>query len=221
MALVGQNIENGQRLTSPQPPGANRMFRAYFGDLRTGRLARLPFLGFLLLLSVLFVLYGLGTAFGVGLVEQVIRIDLSAAPGGLLEQIDGAALALPGPLLLVLVLVLVFGFAKTNLLAKRIRDMGLPGWWTLLVIALAGAGLGSAMHASGVPLHESYAIHGMISGLLALGLLLIPSGLFHPPGSRRPPCSALLTPTDPTGTDWLASREHHEPARDINPIGHF
>jgi len=150
------------------------MFRAYFGELHSGRLARLPFLGFLLLLSVLFVLYGLGIAFGIGLVEQVIRSDLSAAPGELLEQIDGTALALLGPLLLV------FGLAKTNLLAKRIRDMGLPGWWTLLVIALAGAGLGSAMHASGVPLHESYPIHGMISGLLTLGLLLIPSGLFHP-----------------------------------------
>ncbi|WP_295586290.1 DUF805 domain-containing protein [uncultured Lamprocystis sp.] len=150
------------------------MFRAYFGGLRTGRLGRLPFLGFLLLLSVLFVLYGLGIAFGVGLAEQLIRMDLSAAPGDLLEQIDVTALALLGPLFLV------FGFAKANLLAKRIRDMGLPGWWTLLVIALAAAGLGSAMHASDVPLRESYPIHAVISGLLSLGLLLIPSGLFHP-----------------------------------------
>jgi len=150
------------------------MFRAYFGDLRAGRLARLPFLGFLLLLSVLFVLYGLGIAFGIGLAEHLIRADRVPAPADLWQQLDVTALALLGPL------VLVFGFAKANLLAKRIRDMGLPGWRTLLVIAIAAAGLGYAMHASGVPLRESYPIHGAISGLLSLGLLLIPSGLFRP-----------------------------------------
>jgi uncharacterized membrane protein YhaH (DUF805 family) len=155
------------------------MFRAYFSDLRTGRLARLPFLGFLLLLSVLFVLYGLGIAFGAGLTEHLIRPDFLTAPADLLEQIDVATLALLGPL------VLVFGCAKANLLAKRIRDMGLPGWRTLLVIAIAAAGLGYAMHASGVPLRESLPIHRMIGGLLSLGLLLIPSGLFQP----RPPAA--------------------------------
>ncbi len=150
------------------------MFRAYFGGLRTGRLTRLPFLGFLLLLAILFVLFGLGIAFGVGLAEHLIRADRGPAAAELVAQIDVTTLALLGPL------VLVVGFAKANLLAKRIRDMGLSGWRTLLVIAIAVAGLSAVMHASGVPPRESVPIHGMISTLLALGLLLIPSGLFHP-----------------------------------------
>jgi hypothetical protein len=57
------------------------------------------------------------------------------------------------------------------------------------VIAIAAAGLGYAMHASGVPLRESFPIHGIISGLLALGLLLIPSELFQPgPTAPTHPC---------------------------------
>ena len=111
------------------------MFRTYFGDLRTGRLTRLPFLGYLLLLSVLFTLFGMGIA---------------------------------------------FGLAKWNLIAKRIRDMGLPGWWVLLIIVLADAALAWVMSASGEPLSRTYPIHAMISGLVTFGLLFIPSGLFRP-----------------------------------------
>ena len=50
------------------------MFRTYFGDLRTGRLARLPFLGYLLLLTVLFTLFGMGIAFGISALNPLTAI---------------------------------------------------------------------------------------------------------------------------------------------------
>ena len=148
------------------------MLRAYFGDFTTGRLTRLPFLGFLLLLSVLFVLYGLGIAFGLGAAEHLLRGDLPAAQADLLEHLGLPAIVLLG------LFVLAFALAKWNLIAKRIRDMGLPGWWVLLVIVLADAGLASAMHAGGESMGRALPIHGLIGVIISFGLLLIPSGLF-------------------------------------------
>lgn len=148
------------------------MFRVYFGDLHTGRLTRLPFLGYLLLLTVLFALFGLGIAFGIGMIEHLLRGDLPAAPGDLLKLLGLPMAALLG------LLVFAFGLAKWNLAAKRIRDMGLPGWWVLLIIVLADAALAGTMHASGESINRAVPIHGMISGVISLGLLLIPSGLF-------------------------------------------
>ena len=156
------------------------MFRTYFGDLRTGRLTRLPFLGYLLLLSVLFTLFGMGIAFGIGVAEYLIRGDLPAARDYLLEQVGLAAM------LSLALFVLAVAIAKWNLITKRIRDMGLPGWWVLLIIVLADAALAWVMSASGEPLSRTYPIHAMISGLVTFGLLFIPSGLFSPKAPPEP-----------------------------------
>lgn len=142
------------------------MLRAFFGGLIDGRLARLPFLGLWVLLWVLVFLYGAGIAFGIGVAEPLIFDGPAAARGVLLGHLGASALALLG------FGCLLFVLAQLNLLAKRIRDMGLPGWSVLLVMALLSAALAYTLPAGSAPLDPD------TQGLLILALLLIPSGLF-------------------------------------------
>ncbi|WP_295387241.1 DUF805 domain-containing protein [uncultured Thiodictyon sp.] len=146
------------------------MLHAFFGGLTQGRLTRLPFLGFWVLLWLLVALYGTGIAFGIGVAEPLI-FD---GPGAARDWLAGHF----GPPVLVLLGLcgLLFVLAQLNLLAKRIRDMGLPGWSVLLVIALLAAALRYTLPPGGGPLDPE------THGLLLLALLLIPSGLF----TRRP-----------------------------------
>jgi uncharacterized membrane protein YhaH (DUF805 family) len=106
------------------------MIKTFFGDIADGRLARLPYLGHWVLLSlaVLILLLGIGAAIGIG--EQLIGGDLQQAQAKLREW-----LTLPFFVLFGLVVAVLF-FAGANLTAKRIRDIGLPGWWSVLAIAL-------------------------------------------------------------------------------------
>lgn len=163
------------------------MFRAYFGDLSTGRLARLPFLGYLVLLSVLFVFYGLGIAFGIGVAEYLIRGDLPAAQVYLTEHVGLPVIILTG------FFILILGFAKLNLIAKRIRDMGLPGWWTLLGIYLAFGLVSFVLPSTDLLFNESNQVRGIIAGIITFGLILIPSGLFI----RIPPAFGKAASADP------------------------
>ncbi|WP_295440597.1 DUF805 domain-containing protein [uncultured Thiodictyon sp.] len=148
------------------------MFSAFFGGLRQGRLARLPFLGFWVLLWVLAVLYGVGIAFGIGLAEPLLFDGPTAAWGWLLGHFGPPVAALLG------LCCLLFVLAQLNLLVKRIRDMGLPGWPMLLGLALLAAALAYTLPAGRVSLDPD------THGLLILALLLIPSGLF---ARRAPP----------------------------------
>ena len=127
-----------------------------------------------------FALFGLGIAFGIGVAEYLIRGDLPAARVYLLEQVGLTATIALG------LFVLAVAIAKWNLIAKRIRDMSLPGWRVLLIVVLADAALASVMSASGEPLGRTYPIHAMIGGLVTFGLLFIPSGLFGPKAQPAP-----------------------------------
>ena len=142
------------------------VLRAFFGGLRQGRLARLPFLGFWVLLWLLLALYGTGIAFGIGVAEPLIFDGPGAARDWLLGHFGPPVLVLLG------LCGLLFVLAQLNLLAKRIRDMGLPGWSVLLVIALLAAALRYTLPPGGAPLDPE------THGLLLLALLLIPSGIF-------------------------------------------
>ncbi len=106
------------------------MIKTFFGDIADGRLARLPYLGHwvLLALAVLVLLFGIGTAIGVG--EQLVGGDLQQAQAKLREWFTVPFVVLFG------LAVAVLAFAGANLAAKRIRDVGLPGWWSVLAIAL-------------------------------------------------------------------------------------
>ena len=175
------------------------MFRAYFGDFTTGRLTRLPFLGYLLLLSVLFILYGLGIAFGLGVAEHLLRGDLSAAQGYLREHLGLPVITLLGPFLLA------FGLAKWNLVAKRIRDMGLPGWRVLLVIVLADAGLALAMYTSGESMNHVSLV------LWADQRHPLPRPAAHPQRVVCPPAASSRFPHPPS---------HCEPRRPRLALSH-
>lgn len=68
------------------------------------------------------------------------------------------------------IVMLLFSFAHMNLYAKRIRDIGLPGWWGVLVIILLSIALSllvSAQFSNGV------------GTLIWLALLLIPTDTFE------------------------------------------
>jgi uncharacterized membrane protein YhaH (DUF805 family) len=106
------------------------MIKTFFGDITDGRLARLPYLGhwLLLALAVLVLLFGIGAAIGVG--EHLIGGDLQQAQAKLREWFTVPFFVVFGLVAAVLL------FAGANLTAKRIRDIGLPGWWSVLAIAL-------------------------------------------------------------------------------------
>ncbi|MCG6898017.1 MAG: DUF805 domain-containing protein [Thiocapsa sp.] len=139
------------------------MIKTFFGDIADGRLARLPYLGHWVLLSlaVLVLLFGIGAAIGVG--EQLIGGDLQQAQAKLREWFT-----LPFFVLLGLVVAVVF-FAGANLTAKRIRDIGLPGWWSVLAIALlVGIVTGTV----------SEQVGSSVQLAIWLALVLVPSNVF-------------------------------------------
>ncbi len=183
------------------------MFRAYLGGLTSGRLGRLAFLGFWLLSWVLFALYGLGLAFAIGLTEPLLF------DGPLLDGAGAARDYLAahiGPLVLsaLALFMLLFLFAQFNLVAKRIRDMGLPGWTVLLVLALASGALAYVLPPGGALGRLENQANGGLNGLFVLALLLIPGGLF---GRKRRPApgedTASAGPGDPSAGTPPASVE--------------
>lgn len=60
-------------------------------------------------------------------------------------------------------------FAGANIMAKRIRDTGLPGWWMVLIIFLLAGGATTAGSEQG---------GGGLYTLVWIALLLIPTGVF-------------------------------------------
>jgi uncharacterized membrane protein YhaH (DUF805 family) len=180
-----------------------QMLRTYFGGLTNGRLARLPFLGFWVLLWVLFLLYGLGIAFGIGVVEPLVFEGLEGARGYLLANYGLAVLVA------LAVFCLAFGFAQLNLIAKRLRDMGLPGWLVLLVLALASVSLGYILPPGGRPADLGNLVNGAFNGILLFALMIIPSGLF----ARQAPPAPVDTPA-PDGVQSGDAIPENEAATD-------
>ena len=139
------------------------MINVLFGDVKTGRLMRLQYLGYSLLLSFLMLGFGLAIVLAIGAGEHIIGGDLQQAQDKLREMFT-----LPFMIVFAVVMPL-FVFAGFNLLSKRIRDIGLPGWWTLLVIVVLES-------------VASYAVSNEVgSGLHSLVwivLLLIPTDTF-------------------------------------------
>ena len=104
------------------------MFKALLGEVKTGRLMRLPYLGYSVLLSLLMFGFGLAIVMAIGVGEHIAGGALQQAQDQLREQ-----LTLPVMLIMAVVMPL-FLFIGVNIMAKRIRDIGLPGWWTVLAI---------------------------------------------------------------------------------------
>jgi uncharacterized membrane protein YhaH (DUF805 family) len=87
---------------------------------------RLQYVGYSLLLSLLMVGVGLVFVAAIGLGEDVIGGDLQRAQEILRERVT-----LPH-IIAFAVVTLLFMFVGANIMAKRIRDIGLPGWWSVL-----------------------------------------------------------------------------------------
>lgn len=134
------------------------MLRIFFGDVASGRLARLPFLAYTILLMLLVIIGALMAGAALGLLD-------SRAAGGDAAPVDGGFGGVTSALLTLAGLGVLF--VHYNLVAKRARDAGLRGWAVVAVIVLV-TGL------AGMTLSEGIA--AAVNGMIALALLLVPSG---------------------------------------------
>jgi len=104
------------------------MIKVLFGEVKTGRLMRLQYLGYSLLLSLLMFGFGFVVVSAIGAGEYLAGGDLQQAQDALRERFT-----LPF-ILVFAVMMPLFVFMGGNIMAKRIRDIGLPGWWMVLAI---------------------------------------------------------------------------------------
>ena len=139
------------------------MLKGLFGETSNGRLTRLPYLGYLVLLAALSLGFAIAVGLMIGAGEQLIGGDLQQAQAKLAEWST-----LPFMVVFGLV-VAVFVFAGANIMAKRIRDIGLPGWWSVLAIVVLTGVVSVAISAQ--------ASNGLYL-LITLALLLIPTDAF-------------------------------------------
>ena len=139
------------------------MLTAFFGDITNGRLQRLPFLGYSLLVTLLFFGFMFAVVFAMGAGEKLIGGDLQQAQATLAQ-----ALGVPFIIIFAVFMAVVL-FVQANLMAKRIRDMGLPGWWVVLALVIVSGLLGSMV---------SEEAGGGFHSLVFLILLLVPSNAF-------------------------------------------
>jgi len=104
------------------------MFKVYFGEWGSGRLKRLPYLGYYVLLMVIVVAVIVAVIASVSFVETKSGMDMAATQAAMLDKFGMVGM------LGFVVLILAMMIAQINILAKRIRDMGLPAVWTILGI---------------------------------------------------------------------------------------
>jgi len=143
------------------------MIRKLFGDIKDGRMNRLAFLGYWALLTVVMIGFGLALVSAISAGEVIIGGDLTQAQ----DKLRGW-FTLPTGLIVGLVSMTVF-FAHLNISAKRLRDIGLPGWWVLLGLAILGGILSTQV---------STQASNALSTIVLIILLLMPGGFF----GRRP-----------------------------------
>ena len=139
------------------------MLKRLFGEITDGRLRRLPYLGYSVLLAALSLGFAIALGLMIGAGEQLIGGDLQQAQAKLAEWFT-----LPFMVVFGLVVAL-FAFAGANIMAKRIRDIGLPGWWSVLAIVVLTGVVSVAISAQ--------ASNGLYL-LITLTLLLVPTGVF-------------------------------------------
>ena len=116
------------------------MIKTLFKDVAFGRVARLSYLGHSILLFLLLIAYMLIVVLAIGAGEHIIGGDLQQAQ----DQLRGL-LTLPFLIVTGIVMGLLM-FAGLNIMAKRIRDIGLPGWWMVLALIVLGMLLFAVVH---------------------------------------------------------------------------
>ena len=141
------------------------MLRDYFGEIGEGRLERRRFVFLWLLLLALFIGFGALIGLSIGIAEHLAGGDLRTAQQMLREN-----LAVPA-VLAIAIFVLAFVFAKLNIIAKRARDTGLPGWITAIVIA--------GLIGTTSQLADAAATSGGVGMLLLIVLAFVPTNQFR------------------------------------------
>jgi len=136
------------------------MIKALLGDVKTGRLMRLQYLGYSLLVYLLMFGFVFLVILAIGAGEHIIGGDLQHAQDKLREMFT-----LPAMIVFAVIMPL-FLFMVANIMAKRIRDIGLPGWWSVLAIIVI-TGIVSYM--------VSNEVSNGLSTLIWVVLLLVPS----------------------------------------------
>ena len=139
------------------------MFKIYFGEIRDGRLARLQYLGYSILLAAIAFGIVILVVLAIGAGEHIIGGDLQQAQDKLRDWFSLPFMVLFG------LAYLGLAFAGANIMAKRIRDIGLPGWWVVLAVMLL-TGFSSTAGPE--------QIGSGLSTLIWIALLLIPGGAF-------------------------------------------
>ena len=115
------------------------MLKIFYGEWGTGKLQRLPYLGYHLLLMVLIIAIIMGTIFAVGAAENFIGGNLAETQKMLMDKFGFVAIA--G----IMVLVFAAMLGQLNILGKRIRDMGLPVLMTIIGIMVISLVLNIAL----------------------------------------------------------------------------
>ena len=104
------------------------MLKVYFGEWGTGKLQRLPYLGYHILLMFIITAVIFAGIFAIGTTENLIGGNLAETQKILMDKFGIAAI------LSFAALMIIALFGQVNILGKRIRDMGLPVLWTILGI---------------------------------------------------------------------------------------
>jgi len=141
-----------------------RLFRGLFGEIKTGRVGRAGFFWNSMLVLVLVLIFAIVLILMIEVGEQVMGGDMASAQKKIEEWSS-----LPGIVAAALFSALLM-FAQVNLAAKRVRDMGLPGWWVVASAVLIGLILSQVLPdqtASG------------LNAAVWLALLLVPGGVFE------------------------------------------
>jgi len=144
------------------------MFNAYYGEFSSGRLKRLPYFGYIVLLAVLFFAFMLATVATIVGFEKAIGGDLAMA-----QELIRNSLSIPYMIILAIFMFALF-VGGLNIFAKRARDTGLPGWLFVLGFIIV-----SMLVAKFISPNAGHSIN-IIVGLL---LLFIPSDTFK--GNRE------------------------------------
>ncbi|WP_295538328.1 DUF805 domain-containing protein [uncultured Thiohalocapsa sp.] len=150
------------------------MFTALWGEIQHGRLQRLPFLVWYVVLVLLVAVLAFVLGAVIGAAERM-------AGGEPLEtQVAlGESLGPVGVLVVAAVFALLL-LGQLNIMAKRVRDMGLPMAWLFVLGWLLLSGV---LSSAGGPL-----VGGLLSLLVLAALLLVPTATFarDQRGGRRP-----------------------------------
>lgn len=142
----------------------DRFIQSVFGHIANGRLGRGEFaVAYAVWCLILFAVL-LGLSILVGVAEPFIAGDLEAVWDTVGQSV---ALSL---LVALAVMIGTWGFGAMNLLAKRFRDIGLPGWLCALATMFFLAGAPTL-----VALHEAVGL----MGLIVLALCVVPADVLR------------------------------------------